>query len=50
MPLLAQWSWYEVLTTLSTIIGLTAFVAVIIRACRRPRQQVEADARLWMND
>lgn len=50
MYLLADWGWYEVLTTLSTIIGLTAFVAVVIRAYWRPQQQVEADARLWMDD
>jgi cbb3-type cytochrome oxidase subunit 3 len=35
---------------IALVIGLVAFVAVVIWAYSRPREQIEAESRLWLDD
>ena len=34
----------------TTIVAFVAFVGILIWTSTRPREQIEADARLWMDD
>jgi hypothetical protein len=36
--------------TVATVLAFATFVAVVIWACGRPKEQIEADSRLWMDD
>ncbi|NUQ61249.1 MAG: hypothetical protein HUU20_02105 [Pirellulales bacterium] len=37
-------------TIAAMVIALATFVAVVIWTFRRPRDEMEADSRLWMDD
>jgi hypothetical protein len=34
----------------TTVVAALVFVGIVIWAYTRPREQIEADARLWMDD
>jgi len=41
---------YGAISAVVTVVAFTAFIAIIVRTWTRPRQQIEAESRLWMDD